>query len=47
MTTGLDLSVCLQKAELVLMNGTEKNMELNYPGIEWVAFLQIRGKIFK
>lgn len=47
MHKGLDLSVCLQKAELIPMSGIEKNMELNYPKIKWVAFLQIRGKLFK
>lgn len=40
MHKGLDLSVCLQKAELIPVSGTEKNMELNYPRIEWVAFLR-------
>lgn len=40
-TKRLDLSVWLQKTELVPMSRCKKKVELNYPRIEWVAFLSL------
>lgn len=40
-TKRLDLSVWLQKAELVPMSKGKKKVEFHYSRIEWVAFLSV------